>query len=140
MRALTKALSAMLCAGVAIGGCAALTTAEKESPACAGIQLGATVQEDATLIAQLAVDLPAGQLGPALDAFIAAKGPAQFLCAEQIAEALLGHPVAPLAVDAGPAPVVAAPMSALQHALMMNPGAAEGALERLQNYKAGGAK
>ena len=127
---------------LALVGCTAATLAEKESPACAGLTIGATVQEDATLIAQLAVELPAGQLGPALDAFIAAKGPAQFLCAEQIAEALLGHPVAP--VDAGtvppPAPVVAKPQSALERALLMNPNLGQSALEKLQDYKAGVAR
>ena len=129
-----------LVGAVALVGCTALTLAEKESPACAGLTIGATVQEDAILIAQLAVELPAGQLGPALDAFIAAKGPAQFLCAEQIAEALLGHPVAP--VDAGtvPPPVVAKPQSALERALLMNPNLGQSALEKLQDYKAGVAR
>lgn len=123
---------AALAATLAFAACASVSLAYKESPACASLgTAGAVLDEDAKFIAQAAVDLPAAQLGATLDAFIAAHGIEQFQCAEQMAEALLGHPVAPL--DAGVAP---APSSALAEALARNKSAAPGALEKLQTYKA----
>ena len=127
MKRLLPALLLVLCS------CAALTLAEKESPACVGLD-SSILTKDGELIAQLAVDLPAGEMALALKAFIDAKGVQQFTCAEQIAEALLGHPVAPL--DAGTQPADAG--SPLANALMMKPAAVQaGALEKLQTFKAG---
>jgi hypothetical protein len=133
---------AVLGAVLTLSACTALTLAERESPACAGLSLGSTIEGDAQFIAQASVELPAGQLAATLDAFIAAKGLEQFQCAEQMAEALLGSPVAP--IDAGAPVLDAGPPTALQAALMLNHAAIPGALEKLQTYKAtrliGGAK
>lgn len=130
---MNKAILA-LAAVITLSACAAVSLAYKESPACASLgAAGAVLDEDAKFIAQAAVDLPAAQLGATLDAFIAAHGIEQFQCAEQMAEALLGHPVAPLDAGVAPAP---APSSALAEALARNKSAAPGALEKLQTYKA----
>lgn len=117
------------------GSCASLSLAVKESPACSSLGTpGSVLDADGKLVAQLALDLPTLALGQALDSFIAAKGPEQFECAYQIARALLGRPVAPLALpDAGVSSQISA-QSPLGQALLMNHAAAQGALEKLQTY------
>ena len=141
-----------LCAALTalpISGCAPVSLAIKESPACAALGTSAQVlEEDAQLIAELSVQLPQGQLTLALTSFINAKGLDQFNCAEQIAEALLGHPVAPLdagtavAANGAPSPadaqsgVTSTSALALRSALLRNKAATPGALERLQAFTA----
>lgn len=129
---------ALVATGMALPstGCAPLSVALQESPACAGLGgVAKVLEEDAQIIAELSVELPQGQLNAALTSFINAKGVEQFNCAEQIAEALLGHPVAP--IDAGPVMAFADAGNAdsLRGALLMNKSATPGALERLQTFK-----
>ena len=118
--------------GLVLGSCSALTKAEQASPACSGLAISSVVESDAQFIAQAAVELPEGQLTAVLDGFVAARGPQQFLCAIEIAEALLGHPVS--VPDAGPPAPPSG--SALEKALALNKDAAPGALAKLRAYKA----
>ena len=114
------------CLAVAMSGCAAIQKDISESPACQGLPSN-LVNSDAALIAQLAVELPAEQLGSALDSFSAAKGPQQIACAIEIAEAMLGSPVVP-AKPVAPSPLVAA-------LAMRGPSRATEAIAALEQYR-----